>query len=206
MSNILISLNGECSVNRNQLNKSYDYIFGVDGGTEFLYKLFFIPTHIIGDLDSIKSGTKKRAKRDGAKILSFSVDKDKTDLELALETTKDLNVESITIIGGEGKELDHLFSNFLKLSSFKQHGTIKWITKVENIIFNTQMVFEVEKNKVFSILPLSDLDSLTIKGSKWDILNEDIPYGSSRTLRNITLSNEIEVHCKNGNFCLIIKN
>jgi thiamine pyrophosphokinase len=85
-------------------------------------------------------------------------------------------------------------------------GTIKWITKVENIIFNTQMVFEVEKNKVFSILPLSDLDSLSIKGSKWDILNEDIPYGSSRTLRNITLSNEIEVHCKNGNFCLIIKN
>jgi thiamine pyrophosphokinase len=145
-------------------------------------------------------------RRDGAKILSFSVDKDKTDLELALETTKELNVESITIIGGEGKELDHLFSNFLKLSSFKQHGTIKWITKVENIIFNTQMVFEVEKNKVFSILPLSDLDSLSIKGSKWDILNEDIPYGSSRTLRNITLSNEIEVHCKNGNFCLIIKN
>ena len=46
MSNILISLNGECSVSRNQLNKSYDYIFGVDGGTEFLYKLFFIPTHI----------------------------------------------------------------------------------------------------------------------------------------------------------------
>jgi thiamine pyrophosphokinase len=61
-------------------------------------------------------------RRDGAKILSFSVDKDKTDLELALETTKELNVESITIIGGEGKELDHLFSNFLKLSSFKQHG------------------------------------------------------------------------------------
>ena len=107
---------------------------------------------------------------------------------------------------GEGKELDHLFSNFLKLSSFKHHGIIKWITRVENIFFNTQMVVEVEKNKVFSILPLSDLDSLTIKGSKWDILNEDIPYGSSRTLRNITLSNEIEVHCKNGNFCLIIKN
>ena len=103
MSNILISLNGDCSVDRNQLNKSYDYIFGVDGGTEFLYKLFFIPTHIIGDLDSIKSGTKKRAERDGAKILSFSVDKDKTDLELALETTKELNVESITVIGGEGR-------------------------------------------------------------------------------------------------------
>ena len=206
MSNILISLNGECSIDRNQLNKSYDYIFGVDGGTEFIYKLFFIPTHIIGDLDSIKRETKKRAERDGAKILSFSVDKDKTDVELALEATKELNVESITVIGGEGKELDHLFSNFLKLSSFKHHGIIKWITRLENIFFNSQIVVEVEKNKVFSILPLSDLDSLTIKGSKWDILNENIPYGSSRTLRNITLSNKIEVHCKNGNFCLIIKN
>ena len=104
MTKVLISLSGECTVQRDQLKEKYDLIFGVDGGTEFLYRLFLVPTHIIGDFDSIKSSTKERAKRDGAKVLTFNEDKDETDLEIALKTAKKFEAESITIIGGEGKE------------------------------------------------------------------------------------------------------
>ena len=60
MSNILISISGDCTVERNQLKNEYEHIFGVDGGTEYLYKLFFQPTQIIGDFDSIDENTKKQ--------------------------------------------------------------------------------------------------------------------------------------------------
>ena len=206
MTKVLISLSGECTVQRDQLKEKYDLIFGVDGGTEFLYRLFLVPTHIIGDFDSIKSSTKDRAKRDGAKVLTFNEDKDETDLEIALKTAKKFEAESITIIGGEGKELDHLFSNLLCISSFKDKEVTRLITKTESIIFSNQKVYDVEENKIFSILPLTDLDNLTIRGSKWDIQDESIPYGSSRTLRNIALENTLEVHCKSGKFCVVIKN
>ena len=206
MTKVLISLSGECTVQRDQLKEKYDLIFGVDGGTEFLYRLFLVPTHIIGDFDSIKSSTKDRAKRDGAKVLTFNEDKDETVLEIALKTAKKFEAESITIIGGEGKELDHLFSNLLCISSFNDKEVTRWITKTESIIFSNQKVYDVEENKIFSILPLTDLDNLTIKGSKWDIQDESIPYGSSRTLRNIALENTLEVHCKSGKFCVVIKN
>tara|TARA_B100001094_G_C18127777_1_gene770449 strand:- start:723 stop:1343 length:621 start_codon:yes stop_codon:yes gene_type:complete len=206
MTKVLISLSGECTVQRDQLKEKYDLIFGVDGGTEFLYRLFLVPTHIIGDFDSIKSSTKDRAKRDGAKVLTFNEGKDETDLEIALKTAKKFEAESITIIGGEGKELDHLFSNLLCISSFNDKEVTRWITKTESIIFSNQKVYDVEENKIFSILPLTDLDNLTIRGSKWDIQDESIPYGSSRTLRNIALENTLEVHCKSGKFCLVIKN
>ena len=206
MTKVLISLSGECTVQRDQLKEKYDLIFGVDGGTEFLYRLFLVPTHIIGDFDSIKSSTKDRAKRDGAKVLTFNEDKDETDLEIALKTAKKFEAESITIIGGEGKELDHLFSNLLCISSFNDKEVTRWITKTESIIFSNQKVYDVEENKIFSILPLTDLDNLTIRGSKWDIQDESIPYGSSRTLRKIALENTLEVHCKSGKFCVVIKN
>jgi thiamine pyrophosphokinase len=206
MTKVLISLSGDCSVQRDQLKEEYDLIFGVDGGTEFLYKLFLVPTHIIGDFDSIKSTTKDRAKRDGAKVLAFNVDKDETDLTIALKTAREYQAESITIIGGEGKELDHLFSNLLSISSFNNKEVIKWITKKERIIFSNQKIYDAEKNKIFSILPLTDLDNLTIRGSKWDIEDESIPYGSSRTLRNLAQQKTLEVFCKTGKFCLVIKN
>ena len=206
MSNILISLNGECSIERNQLQSEYQLIFGVDGGTEFLYKLFLQPDQIIGDFDSIDDNTKKRALRDGAEISAFSSDKDKTDLEIALGIAKENNASDITIIGGEGKELDHLFANLLTLSSFHSTEEIKWITKLETIIFSKKNYFKLKKNTVFSILPLSNIKNLSIKGAKWEIKNEEIPYGSTKTLRNISLDDKIFIDATNGKYCLIVKN
>lgn len=109
MSNILISINGDCTVERNQLKNEYEHIFGVDGGTEYLYKLFLQPTQIIGDFDSIDENTKKRAIRDGADINSFDPDKDRTDLEIAIDVASKNKGKDITIIGGEGNDIDHLF-------------------------------------------------------------------------------------------------
>ena len=206
MSNILISINGDCTVERNQLKNEYEHIFGVDGGTEYLYKLLLQPTQIIGDFDSIDENTKKRAIRDGADINSFDPDKDKTDLEIALDVASKNKGKDITIIGGEGNDIDHLFGNLLTISSFHSTEEIMWVTKLETIIFSTKQFFKIKKNSTFSILPLSRIENLSIKGAKWDIDNENIPYGSTRTLRNSALSEEIFIEAKNGKFCLIVKN
>jgi len=206
MSNILISINGDCTVERNQLKNEYEHIFGVDGGTEYLYKLLLQPTQIIGDFDSIDENTKKRAIRDGADITSFDPDKDRTDLEIARDVASKNKGKDITIIGGEGNDIDHLFGNLLTISSFHSTEEIMWVTKLETIIFSTKQFFKIKKNSTFSILPLSRIENLSIKGAKWDIDNENIPYGSTRTLRNSALSEEIFIEAKNGKFCLIVKN
>ena len=125
MKNVIVSLAGECSISRDKLEE-YDYVIGVDSGTEYLYKLFLIPDLIIGDLDSINSKTLDRAKKDKAEIISYEVDKDKTDFELALNYLKINNYKNITIIGGESGELDHLFGNLLTLSAFHTKEYIEW--------------------------------------------------------------------------------
>ena len=47
MKKVILSLAGECSINRDQLEE-YDFVIGVDSGAEYLYKLFLIPNLIIG--------------------------------------------------------------------------------------------------------------------------------------------------------------
>ena len=205
MKNVIVSLAGECSISRDKLEK-YDYVIGVDSGTEYLYKLFLIPDLIIGDLDSINSKTLDRAKKDKAEIISYEIDKDKTDFELALNYLKINNYKNITIIGGESGELDHLFGNLLAISAFHTKEYIEWKQSDKNIIFSDSEIINVDSGKVFSVIPLSSLEGVSINGARWNIKNENIDYGSSKTLRNVTNTNLLKIRVNSGKFCLVIEN
>jgi len=47
---------------------------------------------------------------------------------------------------------------------------------------------------------------VSINGARWNIKNENIQYGSSKTLRNITNSDVLKVRVDTGKYCLIIQN
>ena len=205
MKNVIVSLAGECSISRDKLDK-YDYVVGVDSGTEYLYKLFLKPDLIIGDLDSINTKTLDRAKKDAAEIISYEINKDKTDFELALNFLKINNYENITIIGGESGELDHLFGNLLTISAFHKKEYIEWKQSDKNIIFLNSEIINVDSGKIFSLIPLSTLQGVSINGARWNIKNENIDYGSSKTLRNITNTNILKIRVDSGKFCLVIEN
>ena len=205
MKKVILSLAGECSINRDQLEQ-YDFVIGVDSGAEYLYKLFLIPNLIIGDLDSINSKTLDRARKDKAEIISYETDKDKTDFELALNYLKINNYQNITIIGGESGELDHLFGNLLTISAFHTKEYIEWKQSDKNIIFTNSEIINVEGGKVFSLIPLSPLEGVSINGARWNVKNENINYGSSKTLRNVTNSNILKIRVDSGKFCLVIEN
>ena len=191
MKNVIVSLAGECSISRDKLEE-YDYVIGVDSGTEYL--------------DSINSKTLNRAKKDKAEIISYEVDKDKTDFELALNYLKINNYKNITIIGGESGELDHLFGNLLTLSAFHTKEYIEWKQADKNIIFTNSEIINVDSGKVFSLIPLSSLEGVSINGARWNIKNENIDYGSSKTLRNVTNTNLLKIRVNSGKFCLVIEN
>ena len=112
--------------------------------------MFLIPDLIIGDLDSINSKTLDRAKKDAAEIISYEIDKDKTDFELALNYLKINNYKNITIIGGESGELDHLFGNLLAISAFHTKEYIEWKQSDKNIIFSDRYYFLIVESRAGS--------------------------------------------------------
>ena len=116
------------------------------------------------------------------------------------------NYKNITIIGGESGELDHLFGNLLTLSAFHTKEYIEWKQADKNIIFANSEIINVQSGKVFSLIPLSSLEGVSINGARWNIKNENIDYGSSKTLRNVTNTNLLKIRVNSGKFCLVIEN
>ena len=114
--------------------------------------------------------------------------------------------KDITIIGGESGDIDHLFGNLLSLSHFHTNESIEWKQSNQNIIFPNSESIDVETNKIFSLIPLSKLEKVSITGAKWNIENENIDFGSSRTLRNVTHGTELKIKVESGSYCLVFNN
>ena len=205
MKNALIVNGGLNSTKRDQLG-NYDLIVAVDSGTEQAYKLFLKPDLIIGDLDSIDEKTIKRAKKDEVQILKYETNKNETDFELALKHVIDEEIKDITIIGGEYGEIDHLFGVLTVIISFQEDQQILWIHKDQTVLIPNSKKIAIGNNVEFSILPFTNLRNLNISGAQWNLDNENIEFGKSITLRNISIDDNIEVSVEDGKFCLIYNN
>jgi len=205
MKNALIVNGGLNSTKRDQLG-NYDLIVAVDSGTEQAYKLFLKPDLIIGDLDSIDEKTIKRAEKDEVQILKYETNKNETDFELALKHVIGEEIKDITIIGGEYGEIDHLFGVLTVIISFQEDQQISWIHKDQTVLIPNSKKITIGSNVEFSILPFTNLKNLNISGAQWNLDNENIEFGKSVTLRNISIDNDIEVSVEDGKFCLIYNN
>ena len=205
MKNALIVNGGLNTTKRDQLD-NYDLIVAVDSGTEQAYKLFLKPDLIIGDLDSIDEKTIKRAEKDKVQILKYETNKNETDFELALKHVIDKEIKDITIIGGEYGEIDHLFGVLTVIISFQEDQQISWIHKDQTVLIPNSKKIAIGNNVEFSILPFTNLKNLNISGAQWNLDNENIEFGKSLTLRNISIDNDIEVSVDDGKFCLIYNN
>ena len=203
MTNILVSLSGNCSTNQNLIDKDFTEIIGVDNGAMHLFNRSLTPTTVLGDLDSIESSLLKKIKIMDIDLINYETDKDKTDIELSLNNIDNPNEKNIYLIGGEGGEVDHLFSIFSLIINYEFAENLTWFYKDKTIIFKTNVSIRMELGSNFSIIPITQLESLTITGAKWDVNKIDVKPGSTKTLRNISISDEVTINCEDGLFSVI---
>ena len=186
-------------------NNEYEYLIGVDSGVSHLYKLFFRPTHIIGDLDSISEKDLERAKKDNTTFIELEENKDKSDLEAALELALDLNTDNIVLIGGEKGEVDQLFGIFALCAAYSDKLNIKWMNKGYDIFFQNEITLNVEKGQLFSIVPITNLKKVFIEGAHWNLDGENIELGSSQTLRNESVGEQVSIKIEEGKAAILVK-
>ena len=203
MKNYLISIGGNSTSNVLSIESNFEEIIAVDSGVEHLFKLSLDPTTLIGDLDSISKKSLNKLKKSGVKILAFNSKKDQTDFELALNYLEEAEKSKVYIIGGESGEIDHLISIFLLIPSRSFFQNIIWLYGDKRIIFRQKLELNIKKLTKFSIIPLSDLTNLSIDGAEWNLDNENIQFGETLTLRNITNEEQLSIKCDKGVFAFI---
>ena len=201
MKNVLISIGGDCNSNISNLN--FEQIIAVDSGIKHIYNHSLEPSILVGDLDSISKEDYQKVIETNINIESYQENKDHTDFELSLNKIENPHSKNIFIIGGEGGDIDHMLSVFFTISNKEFYQNITWLYDKQSILFKNNISLQIDTNMNFSLIPLTDLKSLNIKGAKWELENEDVESGHSLTLRNQTEGDSLIISCKEGKFAFI---
>jgi thiamine pyrophosphokinase len=108
MSRALIFANGELN---SQVPASIDYlpddwIIAADGGARHCMGLGLVPMVVIGDFDSLSLAEITYLEAENVQLIRYPVQKDETDLELAIQHAIHLGAEEICIFGALGARWD----------------------------------------------------------------------------------------------------
>ncbi len=94
-----------------------DIIVAADGGSLHALDAGIVPSVVIGDLDSLSPNLLRRLESERVTFYSAPVDKDETDLELALMwAVAQPGVEEVVVLGAFGGRPDQALANLLLLA------------------------------------------------------------------------------------------
>ncbi|PID56192.1 thiamine diphosphokinase [candidate division KSB3 bacterium] len=178
-----------------------DYLIAADGGARHAVVLGLNPHIVIGDLDSLSLELERRLKRASTQFLRFPGDKDKTDLELAIEHALEKGVESILLIAALGGRLDQSLANImlLTLPILKETPVSILDGNQHAFLLRNRVTILSKTGDLVSILPLAgDAQGVSSEGLKWPLRDETLPMGSSRGMSNVMLNERAVIRLRQG--------
>jgi len=161
-------------------------LIGVDGGLNSIIGLGLKPEWAVGDFDSVNPEIMQRLTRE-TKILRFPVEKDYTDIELALNLAGKYKPKLLNVLGlWGGERWDHQLTNSVILSDFAHHHckVIAWSERARLTFTKGMDSLSVSRGKNFSVLSLSGPAEVCIYGAKYSGVGIKLFPGSGYGLGN----------------------
>ena len=160
----------------------YDILIAADGGLKVIEKLGFSPDLIMGDFDSLGYAP------EGDNVIRFKVEKDVTDMMIAVNKAIECGCTEITIFGGTGMRPDHTFANIsTMLYASKKDVNIRMVDKsyIYYVITNDEITIKGEEGKDLSVFALDSQVEITIRGALYEVenavLKNDMTLGVSNS-------------------------
>ncbi len=203
MARLVICANGVVPVLKfaRQLIRTGDVLYAADGGTRHALALGLMPSVIVGDLDSLLQEERQQLGASGVQIHQFPRDKDKTDLELALDLAIEAGHREILIIGALGGRLDQTLGNLALLSNARLSTCdIRLDDGVEEAFF-TRDRCEIHGRSadIVSLIPWGKKATGTFtEGLRWPLVNETLFPDQTRGISNEMLHETASVKLKSG--------
>lgn len=173
---------------------SFDYRIAVDGGLQSMKDLGVMPTHIIGDFDTVpESVLLDYSVDDSIMIQRLSPQKDDTDTQSAMRWAFELESNEICILGGTGSRMDHTLANLHLLGMALERKISCYLLDANNRIYLVSEPVTLRKSEAYgkyiSLFPYTEeVKGLTLTGFQYPLTNYH--YRISNDFR-IGVSNEI---------------
>lgn len=172
-------------------------VIAADGGILEAERLGLHVDLLVGDLDSAPEDAVARAPR----IQRHPVDKDASDLELAVAAAVAAEARRIVVVGGDGGRLDHLLGNAFLLASDR------WADVEIDAVLGDARIWVVRGERTIDGRP-GELVSLyavggpargvTTDGLRWALDDGALLPGSSLGLSNEFVSSTATVRVRDG--------
>lgn len=91
-------------------------VIAADSGVDHALALGVVPAVAVGDFDSVTAAGLEQVVASGGEVRRHPVDKDATDLELALDAAIGLGASRVVVVGSAGGRLDHLLAGVAVLA------------------------------------------------------------------------------------------
>ncbi len=165
-----------------------DVIVCADGGGDAVLLADLMPAVVLGDMDSISNDTRSRLANAGVVFQTHPTDKDKTDLELALDYALSLRPSRITIAGALGGiRLDHTIGNLMLLTLPSLRDIDTRIEDEAGVAFavTAHRQFAGSPGDYVSLLPLTErVEGIATEGLRYALHGETLRRGSTRGISN----------------------
>jgi len=150
---------------KNDIDSSY--ICAADSGFDTCLAWNLVPDLVVGDMDSVVHADRLSSSKE---VLRFPRDKDYTDTELGINILYERGYNQITIIGGGGGRIDHIFA-LLYLFYRTSNTPFQWITDKERIVLvKHSVICKVPCHSLVSVFPdPRGASNMQSTGLKWPL-------------------------------------
>ena len=177
------------------------FVIAADGGHQHARNLGVTVDLLVGDFDSLDPTDLEVAKASTTEVLQHRVDKDATDLELALDLAIDRSPGEIIVVGGgEGERLDHFVSTISLLgdpryarsqvSAWLGHSRIVVVrpghpARLSRVGIDPPYATNATNAPYVSLVPVSDtVDGITTSGLRFALENASLLRHRTRGVSN----------------------
>jgi thiamine pyrophosphokinase len=178
-----------------------DYLVCVDGGLRHLKSLGLRPHLLIGDLDSISAGEVLELECEQVRIQRYPVDKDETDLELAVLAVLKEGYRTLCVVAALGGRLDQTLGNLFLLTLPELSGcNIRMEDGVEEaFIIRAQETVNGQPGDTVSLLPLAgNVTGVVTRGLRYPLHAETLLFDHTRGISNVMLENQALIQVASG--------
>lgn len=178
-----------------------DWIAAADGGGRHLARWGVTPHLLVGDLDSLSLREALRLQKLGVKIERHPVDKDETDLELALRAAQAEGCTQVVIIGALGGRLDHTLGNLLLLQNPRFAAMDLQLDDGVERVFIIRSKAEIvgKAGDTVSLLAVSrPVEGIFTSGLRYPLTGETLSPGETRGISNVMEADAAQVEHTGG--------
>jgi thiamine pyrophosphokinase len=181
---------------------SADLTIAADGGYDLAQRLEHPVGVLVGDMDSIQASDVPET----VVIERHPVDKDQTDLELALELAMREDPARIVVVGGDGGRLDHELAavGLICSSRWEGAGEIDWVSaRGWAHVVHRHRIIHADIGAVISLIPIGGTArGVTTSGLKWELEGAVLEAGTTVGVSNVMTSPIAEIEVASG--CLLV--